>query len=184
MRRISVRSRGLDRISWISWYMGVMPLPPATMPTARHWFGTYSNFLMGPFMATLSPSDRPARYLQRRGAGTTQGQGATGGLGEQPSRRSVAASDAMLFSTGRHAAPKASCGPHTLANVARGVRLDDQVEGAALAHGRRRSVRPHHGLACSGRRVARNTQRGHETPLQPALSVWPEKIRHHRRWAV
>ena len=39
-RRTSVRSRTLPSTSCSTWYMGVMPVPAATMPTASHMFAS------------------------------------------------------------------------------------------------------------------------------------------------
>mmetsp|Transcript_22921 Transcript_22921/g.78019 ORF Transcript_22921/g.78019 Transcript_22921/m.78019 type:complete len:220 (+) Transcript_22921:888-1547(+) len=58
-----VLSSGFPRISSATWSMGVMPVPPATMPTSACSFGVYWNFTMGPLKSRVSPTLRPPMCL-------------------------------------------------------------------------------------------------------------------------
>ena len=64
-KRTSVASRGLDRISSSSWYIGVMPVPPATMASDAHWLALYANLMYGPFTSTVSPTFSSVMALRK-----------------------------------------------------------------------------------------------------------------------
>mmetsp|Transcript_16823 Transcript_16823/g.52236 ORF Transcript_16823/g.52236 Transcript_16823/m.52236 type:complete len:318 (-) Transcript_16823:79-1032(-) len=54
-RSIFVLSFSLPRTARMTWYIGVMPVPPATMPMWSNLPGAYSNLTKGPFMSSVSP---------------------------------------------------------------------------------------------------------------------------------
>lgn len=67
-----VVSRRSASTFWMIWYMGEMPVPPATRPTAFLKFVGISIFWNGPLTCTVSPGFSDVRYLTHpRTTGTT-----------------------------------------------------------------------------------------------------------------